>query len=76
MNKLLMRVANLLLLAMLLLVVACSSSSDDVPPMLSISVDGVELAGSALNFMMQHRLKLMFIAIRNGECVAMRLGLN
>lgn len=45
-----MRVANLLLLAMLSLVVACSSSSDDVPPMLAISVDGVELAGSALNF--------------------------
>ncbi len=45
-----MRIANLLLLAMLSIVVACSSSSDDVPPMLSISVDGVELSGSALNF--------------------------
>ena len=50
MNRLFMRVANLLLLAMLSIVVACSSSSDDVPPMLSISVDGVELSGSALNF--------------------------
>lgn len=45
-----MRVAHFLLLAMLSIVVACSSSSDDVPPMLSISVDGVELSGSALNF--------------------------
>jgi hypothetical protein len=45
-----MRVANLLLLAMLSIVVACSSSSDDVTPMLSISVDGIDLSGSALNF--------------------------
>lgn len=45
-----MRVANLLLLAMLSIVYACSSSSDDVTPMLSISVDGIDLSGSALNF--------------------------
>ena len=50
MNRLLLRVAYLLLLAMLSIVVACSSSSDDVTPMLSISVDGIDLSGSALNF--------------------------
>ena len=50
MNRLLLRVAYLLLLAMLSIVVACSSSSDDETPMLSISVDGIDLSGSALNF--------------------------
>ncbi len=45
-----MRVAHFLLLAMLSIVYACSSSSDEVLPTLSISVDGIDLSGSALNF--------------------------
>lgn len=45
-----MRVAYFLLLAMLSIVYACSSSSDEVLPTLSISVAGIDLSGSALNF--------------------------
>lgn len=45
-----MRIVNLLLLAMLSLVVACSSPSDDDMPKLSITADGINLSGSALNF--------------------------
>ena len=50
MNRLLKCVAHLLLLAILSIVMSCSSSSDDVTPTLSISVDGIDLSGSALNF--------------------------
>lgn len=45
-----MRIVNLLLLAMMSLLVACSSSSEDEMPRLSISADGIDLSGSALNF--------------------------
>ena len=46
------RVANYLamLLTVAMSAVSCSSSSDDVSPTLSISVDGRDLSGSALNF--------------------------
>lgn len=50
MNRRLMCVARMLMLAMLSLVVACSSSSEDEMPRLSISADGIDLSGSALNF--------------------------
>lgn len=50
MNRRFMCVARMLMLAMLSLVVACSSSSEDEMPRLSISADGIDLSGSALNF--------------------------
>lgn len=65
MNRLLLRVAYLLLLAMLSIVVACSSSSDDVTPMLSISVDGIDLSGSALNF--EHNAAAINVNVRSNS---------
>ena len=65
MNRLLLRVAYLLLLAMLSIVVACSSSSDDVTPMLSISVDGIDLSGSALNF--EHNAAVINVNVRSNS---------
>lgn len=45
-----MRIVSLLLLAMMSLMAACSSPSEDEMPRLSISADGIDLSGSALNF--------------------------
>ena len=60
-----MRVAHFLLLAMLSIVYACSSSSDDVTPMLSISVDGIDLSGSALNF--EHNAAVVNVNVRSNS---------
>ena len=65
MNRLLKCVAHLLLLAILSIVMSCSSSSDDVTPTLSISVDGIDLSGSALNF--EHNAATINVNVRSNS---------